>query len=84
MVVVLLLLIDCVLSPTIICVGSVVGLCFGMYYFISFVVLQSSREGREPNCFAFIVFWVSCYFKCRLAINHSVIGWSAICDCGIS
>ena len=29
-------------EPPIVCVGSVYGLCFCMYYFVSFLVLQSS------------------------------------------
>ena len=38
---------------------------------------------ERPGCFAFIVFWMSCYFKCPVALAHVVVGWSAASDCGI-
>ena len=25
-----------------------------------------------------------CYCKCSLALLHGAVGWSAVCDCGIS
>ena len=34
--------------------------------------------------FVSIVFLMSCYCKCSLALPHSAMGWSAVCDCGIS
>ena len=34
--------------------------------------------------FAFIVVWMSSYFKCPVAFSHGAVGWSAVCDCGIS
>ena len=27
---------------------------------------------------------MSCYCKCSLALPHGAMGWSAVCDCGIS
>ena len=27
---------------------------------------------------------MSCYCKCLVALPHGVVGWSAVCDCGIS
>ena len=42
-------------------VGFWVGLCLGMHYFVSFLVLLSSWRGRESRgCFAYIVFLISC------------------------
>ena len=61
--------------------GSI-GLCFGMHYFMSFQVLQSSEE--RAGCFAFIVFWMSCNCKCPVALPHGAVGPSGVCDCGIS
>ena len=56
-----------------------------MHYFVSFLVLQSSRrEGERTGCFAFIVLRMSCNSKCSLAIPQCAVGWSAVCDCGIS
>ena len=36
------------------------------------------------GCFSCIVFWMSCYCKCPVAIPHGAVGWSAVCDCVIS
>ena len=63
--------------------GFCVGLCFGMHYFVSDLVLRSSEEEERAGCFAFIVFWMSCYCKCFVALPHGALGWSAVCGCGI-
>ena len=26
----------------------------------------------------------NCYYKCSVARPHCAVGWSAVCDCGIS
>ena len=59
--------------------GFFVGLCFGMHYFMSFLVLQSSKQGKESRllCFSF-VFWMSCYCKCVVALPQSTMSWSAV------
>ena len=36
------------------------------------------------HCFAFIVFRMSCYYSCFVALPHGAVGSSAVCDCGIS
>ena len=36
------------------------------------------------GCFAFIFFRKSCYCKCSVALPRGAVGWSAVCDCGIS
>ena len=62
-----------------------VGLCFGMHYFMSFLVLQSSRRGRErAGCFTFIVLRMYYFFKYSVALPHCAVGSSAVCDCGIT
>ena len=33
---------------------------------------------------AFIVLRMSCYCKCSVALPGGAMGWSAVCDCGIS
>ena len=25
-----------------------------------------------------------CYYKCSVALIHGAVGWSSVCDCGIS
>ena len=56
-----------------------------MYYFVSFLVLQSSRRGREmASCFAFFVLQMSCYCKRSVTLPHGAMGWPAVYDCGIS
>ena len=39
---------------------------------------------KSELCFAFIVLRMSCYCKCSVAIPRGAVGWSAVCDCGIS
>ena len=38
---------------------------------------------KNSGCFAFIVFWMSCYCKCSVALPQDAMGWSAVSDCGI-
>ena len=52
-----------------------------MHYFMSFLDLQFVERA---GCFAFIVFWMSYYCQCAVALPHGAVGWSAVCDCGIS
>ena len=35
-------------------------------------------------CFTLIVFFRSCYCGCSVALCHSAVGWSIVCDCSIS
>ena len=65
--------------------GFCVGLCFGMHYSNSFLVLQSPWRGRESwllcfNCRPDVLL----YCICSVALPHSAVGWSAVCNCGIS
>ena len=32
----------------------------------------------------FIVLQMYSYYKCPVALPHGAVGWSAVCDCGIS
>ena len=41
-------------------------------------------EEERAGCFAFIVFWMSCYCNCPVALPHRPVGWSAVCASGIS
>ena len=42
------------------------------------------NKKERAGCFAFIVFGMSCYCKCPVALPHGAVGWSAVCDCDIS
>ena len=39
---------------------------------------------KRACCFAFIVLRVSCYCKCSVNLPHGAVGWSVVCECGIS
>ena len=41
-------------------------------------------EEKRAGCFAFIFFQISCYCKCSAALPHGAVGWTAVCDCGLS
>ena len=42
------------------------------------------EEKERVGCFAFIVLRMYCCCKCSVTLPHGVMGWSAVCDCGIS
>ena len=42
------------------------------------------EEEEKAGCFAFIVLPMSCYCKCSVILPHCAVGWSVVCDCGIS
>ena len=42
------------------------------------------EEEEKAGFFAIIVLKMYCYYKCSLALPHGALGWSELCDCGIS
>ena len=42
------------------------------------------EEEEKAGCIAIIVLQMYCYYKCSVAIPHGTVGWSTVCDCGIS
>ena len=40
------------------------------------------EKEEKAGCFAIIVLQIYFYYKCSVA--HHAVGWSAVCDCGIS
>ena len=48
------------------------------------IILKRERERERAGFFAFIVLQMSCYCKCSKALPHGVVGWSEMCDCGLS
>ena len=56
---------------------------FVMYYFMSFLVLQSSWTGRYSWLLCCIDLRMACYCKCSMALPPPAVGCFAVCDCGI-
>ena len=50
------------------------------HYFCNFYLGEEEKAG----CFALIVFQVSCDCQCALPLPNGIVGWSAVCECGIS
>ena len=42
------------------------------------------EEEERAGCFAFIVLRMYFYCKCSVTLPHGAVGWSALCDCGVS
>ena len=42
------------------------------------------EEEEKADCFDIIVLQMYCYYKCSVTLPHGAVGWSALCDCGIS
>ena len=59
------------------------GLCFIVQYLMLFLVLQSSRWGRELIVLLQLHL-MPCDCQCSVALPHGAMGWSAVCDGGIS
>ena len=45
---------------------------------------NNPEEEEKAGRFAIIVLHMYCYYKCSVALPHGAVGWSAVCDCGIS
>ena len=69
----------------IVCGGSVfVSVWYALLCVLS--SLQSSWRGRYCwlHCFCCLTVGLSCYCICSVALPYGAVGWSAVCDCGIS
>ena len=73
--------------PTYIVCGGGGGLCLSFFWYVLLYVLYSVAiiltRKRQLVAFFFIVLWMSCYYKCPVALPHGAMDWSAACDCGI-
>ena len=59
------------------------GLC--LWYALHFVLTSFHLDMEEiAECFAIIVFLMSCSCQCSVAFSHGASGWSTVCDCSIS
>ena len=61
-------------------------LCKSLFWYTLLYVLSSFAIilTRKKELVAFVVFQMSCYCKCSMALPHGAMGLSAVCDCGIS
>ena len=46
--------------------------------------LLASCLEEEDGYFAIIVLQMYCYYKCSVALPHGAVGWTAVCNCGIT
>ena len=49
-----------------------------------FYFCNHHEEEEKVGCLASIVLQMHCFYKRSVALLHGVVGWSAVCDCGIS
>ena len=64
--------------------GSAFDLCFGMHYFVSFLVYNHFDEEEKAGCLVLIFFLVSSECQCSVVPPHGAMDWSVGVDCGIS
>ena len=58
------------------------GRGYAIHYVLSSFAITLTM--KRAGCFAFIVFWMSCYCKCPVTLLRGAVEWSAVCDCDIS
>ena len=63
------------------------ALCLSLFCYVLLCVHSSFcnhfEQEEKAGCFAIIVLQMHCYYKSSMALPHGVVGWSAVCDCGI-
>ena len=55
--------------------------CITFYVLSSFAIILTRKKELVA---LLMVFWMSCYCKSPVALPHCAVGWSAVCDYGIS
>ena len=60
----------------------VIVLLFSTLCPFSFAIILMGEE--RAGCFILTVFLVSCGSQCSVAFPPGAVGWSVVCDCGIS
>ena len=68
----------------IVCGGYVLGPCFVIQYFVSFLFCNHLDGEEKAGCFTLTVFLVTCDSQCFVALPHGAVGSSAVCDCCIT
>ena len=84
MAVVLFLLIYCFMYLLLFVGGSVLDFVWVCITLCPFFFCNHLDEEDKAGCFGIIVVHMYCYYKCSVALPHGALGWSAVCDCGIS
>ena len=69
---------------TIVCGSSVFVFVLLCITLCLFEFCNHLKGEEKAGCFAFIVLQTNCYYKCSVALLHGDVGWSAVCDFGIS
>ena len=60
------------------------GPWFVIQYFMSVNFCNHLDGEYKDDCFALIVFLLSCGSQCSVALPHGALGWFVVCDCAIS
>ena len=60
------------------------GQCFVIRYFVSFKICNHLAGKDRACCSTLAVFLMYCNSQCSVALPHGAMGWSVVCDCGIS
>ena len=60
------------------------GPCFVIHYFVSVLFCNHLNGEKRAGCFALTIFLMSYDSQCSVALTRGAVGWSAMCDCGIS
>ena len=60
------------------------GPSFVIQYFASFWFSNHLDGEERAGCFTLTIFLMSCDSRCSVALPDGAVGWSAVCDCGIS
>ena len=63
-------------------------LCWSLFLvcitlFLTSLAIILTRK-RELVALLLSFLFISCHCKCPVALPHGAVGWSAVCDCGIS
>ena len=64
--------------------GFVLGLCFVMRVLSVLSSFAIISPGKRASYFNVIVFLVACDCLYSLPLPYGAVGWSVVCDCGIS
>ena len=59
-------------------------LCLSLFWYAVLCVPFSCSNHLEEEDFVFIFSSMSCHFIYYVALPHGAMGWSAVCDSGIS
>ena len=57
---------------------------FVIQYFVSSRICSRLGGKERAGCFILTVFLMSCDSQCFVSLPQCAVGWSAVCDCGIS